>query len=125
MTNAVKGEVPLVLSDGRNLKLVLDMEAMVEAEAAYGKPLGKLMADASAGFLGAMGALLQGALSRHHPVSRGDALEILRMDMDAVADALGKATDAAFPKASAEGNAPPPKKRQAGKRSGRSGAKQG
>lgn len=119
--NPLRGEVPLVLSDGRNLKLVLDMEAMIEAEAAYGKPLGKLMADAQAGFLGATGALLQGALSRHHDITRGEALEMIRTDMPAVSDALDKAAQAAFPEASTEGKVPP--KRQPGKRSGASGAK--
>lgn len=120
--NPIKGEVPLVLHDGRNLTLVLDMEAMVEAESIYGKPLQKLMADAGTGFMGAMGALLQGALSRHHEVSRGEALEMLRVDGDAIAVALGKATEAAFP--SAEGNAPAAP-RQRGKPSGRNGAKRG
>ena len=32
MANPVKGEAPLVLSDGREFTLVLDMEAMLSAE---------------------------------------------------------------------------------------------
>ena len=44
MANAIKGEVPLNLSDGRNLTLIMDMEALVEAESAYGKPLAQMIA---------------------------------------------------------------------------------
>lgn len=120
--NPVKGEAPLVLHDGRSLTLVLDMEAMVEAEAAYGKPLPKLLADAGEGFMGAMGALLQGALARHHKIGRTEALEMLRSDPDAVAVALGEASEKAFPKASAEGKAGKPR---GGKTSGGNGAKRG
>lgn len=121
MMNPVKGEVPLVLSDKRTFTLVLDMEALVEAEAAYRKPLAQMMADASAGFLGAQAAMLQGALSRHHNVTRGEALDMLRTDLEPVVAALSAAGQAAFPDATGEpGNgAPPP----AGKTSGASGAK--
>ena len=65
--NPVKGEVPLKLSDGREFVLVLDFEALVEAESAYGKPLAQVMADAATGFVGATRALLYGALRAKHP----------------------------------------------------------
>lgn len=120
--NPVKGEAPLVLSDGRRFTLVLDMEALVDAESAYGKPMAKMMGDASQGFMGATAALLQGALARHNPMSRGDVLEMLRTDANAVTEALSKASETAFPEAT-EGNAAKAASPQAGKTSGRSGAK--
>lgn len=125
MGNPIKGETPLVLSDGREFTLVLDMEALVEAEGIYGKPLAKLMGEAAAGFMGATAALLQGAASRNHAMNRSEALEILRVDGEAVAEALAKASEAAFPDEDKSGNAKAPAKKRAGKASGRSGAKQG
>src|SRR6478609_223027 len=120
--NPIKGEVPLRLSDGREFVLVLDMEALIEAEAAYGKPLGKVMADASAGFVGASRALLYGALKAKQPtISLRDASAIFMANGDAVSDALSRAGEAALPEsASAEGNVESP---QRGKTSGDSGAK--
>lgn len=125
MANPVKGETPLVLSDGRAFTLVLDMEALVSVEDATGKPLSQIMSEAGRGFMTAQAAIAVAAFSRHHPdVTRGDVLEMLfSEDQSAVADALGKATEAAFPKANAEGNVPA--KRQGGKNSGRNGAKRG
>lgn len=122
MANVIKGEVPLKLEDGRLLTLVLDMEAFVEAETAYGKPLQQVMADASAGFVGATRALLYGALQAKHPnISLRDASTMFQTDREAVAVALESAAEAAFPKStaeSAEGNGRP-----AGKNSGANGAK--
>lgn len=123
--NPVKGEAPLVLSDGRRFTLVLDMEALVDAESAYGKPMPQMMADAGKGFIGATAALLQGALARHNPTARGVVLEMLRTDSEAVGDALTKASQSAFPDESAGGNASKAASPQRGKTSGRSGAKQG
>ncbi|MAG24956.1 hypothetical protein CMI47_05190 [Candidatus Pacearchaeota archaeon] len=128
MANAIKGETPLVLSDGREFTLVLDMEALVEAETIYGKPLSKLMEDAMSGFMGAAAAMLQGAAARHHGLKRGDALEIIRTDMGEVVEALTRASESAFPDEVEAGNAPAPKpkaKKPRGKTSGRNGAKQG
>jgi hypothetical protein len=122
MPNPVKGEVPLKLSDGRDFALVLDMEAMLSVEQNYGKPLPKVMADASEGYLSAIAAIAQAAFIRFHPeVTRSDVLDIMMSDRDALVDALSKASDAAFPdaKPSTEGNAPRPR----GKASGSSGAK--
>ena len=128
MANPVKGEVPLVLADGRRFTIVLDMEALVEAETIYGKPMAQMLADMNAGFLGAQGAVLQGALIRHHPrVTRAEALEMFRTDADACGEAMTEAVKASFPDTTpgrAEGNAPA-QKAPGGKRSGRSGAKRG
>lgn len=119
--NPIKGEAPLKLSDGREYVLTLDFEALVEAEQAYGKPLPKLMADASVGFMGAVRALLFGALRAHHPdITAVETAEIIMSDFDAVGEALQAATQNGFPKAEGKksGNARP-----AGKTSGRNGAK--
>ncbi len=122
MSNPIRGETPLKLGDGREFTLVLDFEALVEAESAYGKPLAVLMSDAGAGFVGASRALLFGALRTKHPgVSLRDASAILQTDGDTVGTALTLAADAAFPDAGKaegkEGKNPP------GRASGRSGAK--
>src|SRR6478609_4662181 len=119
--NPIKGEVPLRLSDGREFVLVLDFEALVEAEGAYGKPLAQVMADASAGFVGASRALLYGALRAKHPgITLRDASALFLEHADDVSAALEQAATAAFPDASAEGNAGSP---QRGPTSGGSGAK--
>lgn len=123
MANPVKGEASLKLKDGRQFVIVMDMEALVEAETAYGKPLAQLMADVSGGFVGASRALLYGSLRANHPdVSLRDASGLFMADPDAVSQALNDAVESGFPDASAEGNVPKP---QRGKNSGRSGAKQG
>lgn len=121
--NPIKGEVPLKLSDGREFTLVLDFEALVEAEAVYGKPLARVMADASAGFVGASRALLYGALKAKHPATTlRDASALFLGHAGAVSEALESAATAAFPdSASAEGNVGKPS--PPGRRSGRSGAK--
>lgn len=124
--NRVKGEAPLVLSDGRAFTVVLDMESLVEAEVFYGKPLPKVFADASAGFIGANVALLQAALSRHHEIDRATALDIYSNNAEAVANALEAASASAFPENDANvGNArpKPSKSSPRGKTSGGSGAK--
>lgn len=118
---ALKGEAPLQLSDGREFTIVLDMEGLIEAEPVYGHPLPKIMADAAAGFVGAIRALLFGALRRHHPdITAVEVAEIIMADFDAVGRALQAATTNGFPKAEGKGsgNVPP-----AGKASGRNGAK--
>lgn len=125
--NPLKGEVPLNLGDGREFVLVLDMEALIEAEGVYGKPLGLLMADASAGFAGATRSLLYGALRAKQPsITTREAAAILMEHGEAVSEALTRATEAAMPSdASAEGNGARPKPSPPGKRSGSSGAKPG
>jgi hypothetical protein len=125
--NSVKGEVPLVLSDGRNFKLVLDFEAMLSIEDVTGKPLAQVMRQAGEGFVTSRAAVAQAAFSRHHPeVTRADVIAMLFSEEKlAVEVALARAAEAAFPDVSAEGKAEAPAKpkRQAGKTSGRSGAK--
>lgn len=123
--NPVKGEAPLTLNDGREYTLVLDFNAMVEAEAVYGKPLPKLLSDMNSGFIGAFRALLFGTLRRDYPdITAVEASDILMSDLAAVGTALSAVTAAAFP--NAEGK----KSGKVGpsgitKNSGPNGAKQG
>lgn len=122
--NPVKGEVPLTLSDGREVVLVFDMEALIEAEAAYDKPLPSLMLDLAGGYMRAGRAMLFGALrSRHPEISMRDAGEMFRADATVINTALERALLAAFPEASAQEGEESP--RPPGKNSGRSGAKRG
>jgi len=96
--NPVKGEVPLKLKDGREFVLVMDFEALVSAEAAYRKPLGELMDDVTSGFVGAIRAMLFGALRAKHPkLTLADATSIFMADNDAVTAALEQAATASFP----------------------------
>ena len=124
--NPVRGGTALVLSDKREFTLVLDMEAMLSIEETTGKPLPKVMAQASEGFMSATAAIAQAAFACHHPeITRSDVLKIMQSDSEALTAALGKAADAAFPQAE-EGNGKAPKaKTPRGKTSGRSGAKRG
>lgn len=126
--NVVKGEVPLKIRGGREFVLVLDFEALVAAEAAYAKPLAQLTVDAAAGFVGALRAMLFGALLRHQPgTTLADAAAIFQADALAVHAALTAAGEAAYPPADAAEDREPGKAPRAprGTRSGRSGAKRG
>lgn len=122
--NMVKGEVPLQLKDGSKFTLIFDMEALIEAEATYGKPMHALVQDATRGFMGAIRAMLYGALRAHHSdVILRDVSVMLAENGDVITEALSKAHEAAMPKSAeaAEGNDQPPHPR--GKTSGASGAK--
>lgn len=124
MPNVLKGEVALDLGEAGSFTLVLDHEALIEAESAYGKPLAHLMADATLGFVGACRSLLYGALRAHHPkVTRKDAAALFLENSDEVSAALAEAAEAAFPKAVEGKDDKNPPKAQAGKTSGNSGAK--
>lgn len=112
------------LKDKRELVLVLDFEALVAAEAAYGKPLAHILSDANAGFIGATRALLFGTLQANHgDLSLKDATDIFMLDSDAVGSALEVATAAAFPTEDKKAGKAKPAPRPRGKTSGRNGAK--
>jgi hypothetical protein len=121
MLNPVKGETLLKLEDGREFALVLDFEALVRAESAYGKPLGQLLADTMHEFIGAGRCLLYGGLLAHHPeITVRQVSEFYIRNQAPIIEALGAAIEAGFPELEGKesGNAPPP-----GKSSGRNGAK--
>lgn len=122
MPNPIKGEVPLKLSDGRDFVLVMDFEALVEAESASNLPLPQLMARAGLGFVSAQRTLLYGALRRNHPdLTLEDCSAIMLTEIEKVTEALTKAMEAGFPEAKKsedkDGANPP------GKTSGGNGAK--
>lgn len=128
MANPVKGETLLTLADGRQFTIVMDMEALIEAEQAYGKPMAQMMADANRGFISALRALVFGAMRAHHPqVTLAEATAVLMAEQAVVAAALLDAVKLAFPDAAAGGEGKKPGKalppRRAGKTSGASGAK--
>lgn len=127
MANFLLGEVPLKIADGRSFTLVFDMEALIEAEGAYGKPMHATMIDASKGFMGALRAVLFGAFRAHHPEFDLKAVaDLLAENTDAISDALTAAHEKAMPAPtpSAPGNAnPAPVRRRPGKTSGGNGAK--
>lgn len=122
--NPVKGETRLALSDGREYTLVLDHEALVLAESGYGKPLDQLLGEAGQGFVGALRALLYGALQAKQPgATLAAATEMLFADRAAVMDAIEQAASLAFPTPAKDGGKAG--NGQAGKTSGGSGAKSG
>lgn len=124
MTNAVKGEAELILSDGRKFTLVMDFEAFVAAESLYRQPLVTIAVEAAAGFMGATRALLFGALRAHHShVTPEEAGAMCLAEYDRVKAALEKADKAAYPELS-EDKKPGKARRPLGKSSGNSGAKQ-
>lgn len=130
MANPIKGETVLTLADGRRFTIVMDMEALIEAEQAYGKPLARMLADANAGFIGALRAMVFGSMRAHHPnATMSEATAVLMAEQAAVAEALLQAVELAFPDASRQAEGKEPGKararRPAGKTSGASGAKPG
>ena len=127
MPNALKGETPLKLADGREFVLVLDHEALIEAESLYRKPLPMLMSDAAQGFAGACRALLYGALRAKHPtVTASEASALFFENMDEAGAALAAAAEAGFPKPEEGKRDPHPRRApQAGKNSGRNGVNAG
>lgn len=119
------GEAALSLPDGREFTLLLSNRALLNAERAYGKPIEQTMADAKAGFAGAMAALLHAALAKHHPGIDADAAADMLFDHpESSMQALTLALVRAMPDddGGAEGNG---QSRRAGKNSGSGGAKRG
>lgn len=124
MTNPVKGEVDLVLSDGRKFTLVLDFEAFVAAEGLHRQPLVTIAVAAASGFIGATRALLFGALRARHPeVTAEEAGAMCLSDTDRVKAALEAADKASYPEPTEDkkrGKAASPRR---GSSSGGNGAK--
>lgn len=103
MANVIKGEVPLKLGDGREFVMVMDMDAMVEAEAVYGKPTPQIMADASQGYIGATRALIYASLRARHPdITLKEASEIFMAGGPAAVEAMQQAFVASFGEAEPE-----------------------
>lgn len=117
MANSVKGEVPLKLSDGREFVLVFDMEALIQAEDEYGKPLPVLVERVQQGFFSAIRALFWASLQRHQPgTTLQDVNDLLTEHSDAIEKML-EAYAAAMPTEGKDGANP------RGKTSGGNGVK--
>lgn len=125
MLNAVKGEAPLVLSDGREFTVIMDFDAFVAAEGAYGKPLAQLTVDVASGFIGALRAMLYGTLQAKHPeIDLSTAGTFIASDAAAVEAAIELAATRAYPDAQ-EDKKPGKAPARRGKTSGASGANAG
>lgn len=149
VANPVKGEAPLVLTDGREFTLVADHAGLVKAAQAYSgsTKLQKLMSDMQPEVdakgqlvldedgdpvkdtMPATAAFLFGLFDAYHPdVTQRDALNILLAEQEVVTEAISQAVASGFPDMvkGKPGNEPAPKaKSPRGKTSGRSGAKSG
>lgn len=114
MTNPFKGEVALKLEDGREYTLVFGFEAMVEVEVLTGKPAPQVMAEFGQGFLGAIRALLFGALRQRHPdITAVEVGDMIVSDSEAIGQALNAAVNRSLPDAGED--------KQSGKAASRSG----
>lgn len=148
MANPVKGETPLVLSDGRAFTLVADHAALVKAAQAHSgsTKLQRLMHDMQPELdedgdpvldddgdpvkdtMPATAAFLYGLFDAHHPeVTQRDALNMLLAEQERVSEAIGHAVEnGMLGEKATEGNAKAPKgKTPRGRTSGRSGARRG
>lgn len=144
MSNAIKGEVPLKLSDGREFVLVADHAGLVKAAQAYsgttklrrlmsdmqpdldksGKPKLDEYGDPLKDTMPATAAFFYGLFDAHHPdVTLREATNMLFAEQEVVTEAIEAAVTAGFPDmAGGKDGANPPRR---GKTSGRSGAKRG
>lgn len=117
----LSGEVSLE-AEGVTYTIVLDFEALIAAEDAYGKPLAILTSNARDGFVGALRCLFYGALRRKHPdISLEAAGKLFMTNGKAVEDALERAAKLAYPE---EDKKPGKAEPRRGMSSGRNGAKQ-
>ncbi len=141
--NPILGETPFKLPDGRELTIVLDRAALLDAAVAHtGKTkMNKLLMDIQpqlddAGLvmfdedgdpvkdiMPAMSCLLWAGLKLHHPqISRREVTNLIFDNLDAASSALGEAMKRAFPDAEGK-ESEGPTKSQTAKRSGSNGAK--
>lgn len=122
MANAIKGEVPLKLSDGREFVLKGGFDAMIEAESLYGKPSQQIIDDARDGYIGAVRALFYGMLKPRQPsITPSETSDLLAAHMPEIEAAM-QAVNAASQATGGKEAANPPAGRR-GKNSGRSGAR--
>lgn len=118
MANREKGEASLKLPTGETLTLVMDNNALCDAEEASDKGADELIGLATRR-LSAARTLLWASLRRHHPEKTlADCGTMFDLDREATATALRDALQSAFgqPEEEEAGNAPVPAKRT-GKRS--------
>lgn len=111
MGNAQRGEVSFE-ADGKTWTMKIGTQAMCEIEGATGKTIGEvgnLLGNEKTASMTLMRAVFWGALQHHHSgLSLKDAAGLIDEIGGAEAGALiGKAFEAAFPKAKEGGSRPP------------------
>ncbi len=112
MANMGKGEASFTTSDGQKLTLVVDFNALAEAEHAVNMGANDILAGLSKGRIKAMQGITLGALAARHPGMRLDDVNTLLQhddDAGALAAALMAAVNAAFPKAGDANGTPDPR----------------
>jgi hypothetical protein len=111
MANLQRGEASFTTSAGQTLTLVVDFNALAEAEYAVDMGANEILAGLGKGRIKAMRAITLGALSRRHPELGMDDVDLLLQGDDGapLAEALMKAVTAAFPQAEAAAEANPRK----------------
>jgi hypothetical protein len=128
MANIQRGESEAVI-DGEVYRFVIDHSALAHAEWAAGVKINELLpalADPSRPQTLAIGAIIYGALRKHHrDLSMDDALNLAERGGEAIGLALGEAMEGAFPAAKAGAENPPKPPRGAGTTSKRTGRQKG
>jgi hypothetical protein len=110
MANIARGEASFTTSAGQTLTLVVDFNALAEAEYAVDMGANDILAGLSKGRIKAMRGITLGALARQHPGMSMEDVDTLLMGEDAgpLGNALMKAVEGAFPKPEAAAGANPP-----------------
>lgn len=110
MANIARGEASFTTSEGRTLTLVVDFNALAEAEDAVNIGANELLEKLGKGRIKAMRGITFGALIARHPDTTMDEVDALLMGDDAgpLGSALMKAVEGAFPKPEATAGANPP-----------------
>ena len=126
MANAVKGETSLDIEGVGSYVLALPFGSRAAAEEKAGVPFHEIGERAQRGFHSAIATIVWAALIKHQPDMTIEDVEVLLDDhAEAFTEAVQRAAGAAEIQQK-PGNAKAPKaKSQAGKTSGRSGAKRG
>lgn len=109
MANPIVGELDVKDGD-KTYRLVLDINAFIEAEVVLGKTTDKIVEELKSGAttMGTVRGVLYGALQEHHPgITLIETGKIMgRVGIDVIGDAL----NAAFPDAPKGGSENPPKR---------------
>ncbi len=115
MANAMKGEASLTLSDGTDLTLTYDFNALCEVEDAANRSISDVLLEISKGAprLSTARALIFGGLRARHPdIDLNQVGPMIMSDGQALTEAMQKALTAAFPTTEGKKPANPPKTRR-------------
>jgi hypothetical protein len=102
MPNLARGEASFTTHAGQKLTLVVDFNALAEAEYAVDMGANEILSGLSKGRIKAMRGITLGALARRHPDMTIDDVDELLQGEDAgpLAETLMQAVQAAFPQPS-------------------------